>query len=366
MPRLIRHFCLLPFAFCLIACGKVGAPIPPSRITERTAELTAIQRGGEIILTWPAPALVQKESSSAYIARAEVYRLIERRNEEPVLDADDYEESAQMIGFIDRAKIEAQAKALGHLEFRDSVNLSQPAQLANLRLRYAVRYVNKREQHAAFSNTVSIEPAPGIALPPTNLAATAPAQDEVLISWSAPEANVDGSQPASIIGYNIYRRKAKSALTGERLNSDPIAETSFTDKDFEYQMDYVYTVRAVSQGPNGLIESADSLPLQFTPVDRFAPAAPDPVSIASANGVISLFWPSNSERDVVGYNVYRAASADAAEKDWIKLTAQPITTTTYHDDRVVVDQTYYYRVTAVDRFDNESAPSKIVSETAHP
>jgi fibronectin type 3 domain-containing protein len=69
---------------------------------------------------------------------------------------------------------------------------------------------------------------------------------------------------------------------------------------------------------------------------------------------------------VVGYNVYRTDSADAADKDWVKLTAQPITTVTYRDERVVVDNVYFYRVTAVDKFDNESKPSRAVSEAAHP
>ena len=115
-----------------------------------------------------------------------------------------------------------------------------------------------------------------------------------------------------------------------------------------------------------MIESADSEPLSFTPVDRFAPSAPDPVSIASSNGTISLFWPSSSERDVIGYNVYRAGSADTPDKDWVKLNDQPLTPVTFRDDLVVIDQTYFYRVTAIDRFNNESSRSRVVSETAHP
>jgi fibronectin type 3 domain-containing protein len=150
------------------------------------------------------------------------------------------------------------------------------------------------------------------------------------------------------------------------LNSEPVTDTNFADKDFEYRTEYTYFVRALSQGANGLIESADSGPASLTPVDEFAPSAPDPVSIASANGTVSLFWPTSPERDVVGYNVYRSDSSDAAEKDWIKLTAQPITAVTYRDERVVIDKAYFYKVTAVDRFDNESKPSRVVSETAHP
>ncbi|HWO00135.1 MAG TPA: fibronectin type III domain-containing protein, partial [Blastocatellia bacterium] len=190
--------------------------------------------------------------------------------------------------------------------------------------------------------------------------------DLITLKWSAPEGNVDGTRPASLAGYNVYRRRADRSAGADLLNEEPISESTFDDTKFSYKQDYVYFVRALSQGTTGLIESADSEPLAFTPIDTFAPAAPNPVSIASANGTISLFWPSSSERDVIGYNVYRAASADAKDSDWTKLNEQLMTTVTFRDDRVVIDQTYFYRVTAMDRFNNESSPSKVVSETAHP
>lgn len=348
------------------ACGKVGAPVAPSRLSERTADLTAIQRGATILLSWPPPALVQDESSRSYISRVDIYRLTEQSDQEPVLDSDDYAGTAQVIGFMDRAAIEAQATAPGLLHFADSVNLTTLKQQSNTRLRYAVRYVNKRGQAAAFSNSVAVEPVPAIALPPADLSAKADVQDSITISWRPPAANVDGATPASVVGYNIYRRAAKRDFGGELLNPEPLTVASFTDNNFQYLVDYVYFVRALSQGASGLIESSDSEPLSFKPVDTFAPSTPDPVSAASANGIISLFWPSSPERDLIGYNVYRANSADAQDKHWMKLNDQPLTTVTFRDDLVVIDQTYFYRVTALDRFNNESARSRVISETAHP
>ena len=348
------------------ACGKVGPPVPPSRLSERTSDLTAIQRGSTIVLSWPSPSLVKDEDSRFYISRVDIFRLTERRDQEPVLDPDDYEATAEPVGSLDRAMIETQVNTFGHLQFRDSVKLTQSKQLANIRLRYAVRYVNKRDQAAAFSNTVAVEPAPGVAMPPTKVNVVDDAQDVVTITWLAPVANVDGITPAAVVGYNVYRRLQKRNFGGDLLNSEPISVTSFTDSKFQYQVDYVYFVRALSQGANGLIESVDSDPVPFTPVDRFAPSAPNPVSIASSNGSISLFWPSSAERDVIGYNVYRAGSADAPDNDWIKLNDQPVTPVTFRDEQVVIDQTYFYRVTAVDRFNNESERSRVVSETVHP
>jgi len=357
---------ILSIALIGAACGKVGAPVAPVRLSERTADLTAIQRGASILLSWPPPALVQDEASRFYISRVDIYRLTERRDQEPVLDSDDYAETAQVIGFMDRATIESQAKAPGLLHFADAVNLTTLKQQANTRLRYAVRYVNKRGDAAAFSNTVAVEAASAIALPPADLTAKADVQDTITISWSPSAANVDGGTPASVVGYNVYRRAAKRDFGGDLLNPGPLTVASFTDTKFQYLVDYVFFVRALSQGASGLIESSDSEPLLFRPIDTFAPSAPDPVSIASANGTISLFWPSSPERDVIGYNVYRASSAETPDKDWVKLNDQALTTVTFRDDLVVIDQTYFYRVTAVDSFNNESARSRVISETAHP
>lgn len=357
-------FCLLSFVFCLFlsACGKVGAPIPPSRLSERASDLTAIQRGSVILLTWAPPALGNKESSSSYISQVDIYRLLEKPNQEPVLDEEDYEAEAQIVGTIDRATIEAQIKTIGNLQFSDAINLEQAR--ANVRLRYAVRYVNKRGQQAAFSNTVAIEPIGLIAFAPTRLQVSKQEQDAITLEWNAPQSNTDGSTPPSIIGYNLYRAKANRKANGKPLNAEPITEFQFTDRTFQYKTEYIYFVRALSQGSNGLIESADSEIVSLTPIDTFAPAAPDSLSVASANGVISLFWSTSQSGDVVGYNVYRAESEDMAE--WQKLTPQPSAAVTYRDERVIVDKQYFYRVTAVDKFKNESQPSKIVSETAHP
>jgi len=348
--------------FFSAACGKVGPPVAPTRLSERTAELAAIQRGSNILLTWPSPALIQNESSRSYVAKVEVYRLVERRDQEPVLDPDDYQQNAQVIGVMDRTTIEAQAKEPGLLHYTDSVSLTD----SNTRLRYAVRYFNKRGQSAAFSNTVAVEPIAAVASAPSRLTATSEAQDVVRISWTPPSTNVNQTSPASVVGYNIYRRPARREFGGEQLNAEPVSGTIFDDTKFQYLVEYTYFVRALSPGASGLIESADSELLSFKPVDTFPPAAPDPVSVASANGTISLFWPSSPEADVVGYNIYRSLSSDAPDNQWTKLNDEPSTKVTYRDELVVIDRTYFYKVTAIDRFNNESPSSRLVSETAHP
>jgi hypothetical protein len=319
-----------------------------------------------VVLSWPAPTFAGQVGSKFYIARADIYRLTELRDQLPTLDPDDYEELSQLVKSIDRQTMESQAQSLGHLEVADPLNLRSAPDLSKIRVRYAIRYVNSHDQAAGFSNSVSIEPFATVSSQPSNLVIAAPRQDVVELHWNAPDSNVDGTRPAAVVGYNIYRKKADANGADQLLNDTPVADTTFIDSKFQYKVEYRYFVRAVSSGATGLIESADSVPANFIAIDNFPPVAPEPVSIASANGVISLFWPTNAEGDVIGYNVYRADSVDAAPEGWVKLTAQPVATTTFRDERVVIDRAYWYRVTAVDRFENESKPSHAVSETAHP
>jgi hypothetical protein len=349
-----------------VSCGKIGPPVPPSRIRERTGQLSALQRGNSVLISWPVPRLGTIESSTSYIDHVDIYRLNERRDQQPILDADDFKGLAYQIGYVDRRTLEEQVKTLGAIQFVDPMGFGGQGAPLGLRLRYAIRYVNKRGQESAFSNTVAVEPLPMVAGAPSNLHIVSEEQDAITLEWNAPEANVDGTAPATIVGYNVYRSLSGRPTTNVALNSEPLSETTFTDKKFRYLAHYIYTVRALSQGTSGLIESTDSNALPHVPKDTYPPAAPHPVSIASANGVISLFWPTSPERDVVGYNVYRSESAEAGAKDWIKLTPQAVTTVTFRDDRVQIGGRYYYRVTAMDKFDNESQPSEVLSETANP
>ncbi|HKV38499.1 MAG TPA: fibronectin type III domain-containing protein [Blastocatellia bacterium] len=329
--------------------------------------MTAFQRGSTVILSWPPPTQHKKNSATFDVDRVDIYRLIEERSQEPVLDPDDYQSVASVIGFLDRDTIQDQIKTFGRLGFTDRVDLSRAADAAKIRFRYAVRFVNARGQEAAFSNTVEIDPSAAVANPPHDLKVAGEAQGEIRLEWKEPQTNVDGGRPVNVVGYNVYRRNIRAGAEYELLNRDPITETTFTDAKFRYLAHYNYVVRALSRGRTGLIESTDSNLLEnFRPVDKFKPSVPNPVSIASANKVVSLFWPSNPEPDVVGYNVYRSESPEAGPNDWVKMTPEPITTVTFHDEKVVVGTRYYYRVTAVDKFKNESDPSAAVSETANP
>jgi hypothetical protein len=346
------------------SCGKVGAPQPPlGRAEARPGQLVAVQVGSVIRLSWSAPNLDLRENEGSAVRRADVYRFRQTRDSAPLGIGDEFEESADIVGFLDYDALRQQLKGETQLVFEDRLDLTLSTVLTNTRFQYAVRYVDARNRPQGFSNVVSVEPVPGIARPPTDLRATE-RQDEVVLVWSPPVENIDGSAPAQVIGYNVYRAKPNAERLGRPLNDRPLADPAYTDRNFLYQTPYVYVVRSVSQGPDQTVESSDSDRLEVTPRDRFAPATPTNVTVASAGGVVSLFWPTNREPDVVGYIVSR--SEGGAGGPWTRLTEKPVTRTTFRDERVRTGTRYAYRLTAVDRYGNESAPSEPVSETASP
>jgi fibronectin type 3 domain-containing protein len=66
----------------------------------------------------------------------------------------------------------------------------------------------------------------------------------------------------------------------------------------------------------------------------------------------------NSETDLAGYRVYRSEQQD--DKGQL-LIPDLLLSPAYRDTSVRPEHTYWYRVTAVDRAGNESAPSAPVA-----
>src|SRR5689334_23076036 len=223
-------------------CGKRRPPLPPiERIPQRTEALTGVQRGNQVILSWPAPVRNATEGSVQSIRRVDVYRVAEKPTAPIPLTEDEFDARATLIGSVPYDEIK---NAKDTLKYVDTLELAgEPA-----RLRYAVRYVNSAGQRAAFSNFFLMEPAAKVANAPT-IIKTGNEESETAntITWTAPTTNVDGSTPVNLLGYNVYRiveSRPNAELTA--LNEQPIATTHFEDKTFKFGEKYTYFVRSVS------------------------------------------------------------------------------------------------------------------------
>jgi predicted phage tail protein len=326
-------------------------------VQQRTEALSGVQRGNQILLSWPAPQRNAPDGSVQSIRRIDVYRLAENPRAPLGLTEEEFATRSTLIGSVDYDQIKT---ATDVLTYTDSLELAgQPA-----RLRYAVRYVNASGQRAAFSNFLVIEPAARISQPPT-LDKTQVSEDAITILWKPPTANIDGSTPVNLLGYNLYRMEASENEISDRpINSAPVSGSEYSDKNFKFGETYRYIVRAVSLGTEGAqVESLNSNSLSVTPLDKFPPSAPENIRIGPAPGRLSLFFPANPEPDIAGYNIYRSTDPNLPKEQWSKLNSELHTRTTFLDEKVESGKQYYYYLTAVDKAGNVSSPSEVVSET---
>lgn len=349
ISRLLILITLLSFNY---GCGKRRPPLPPaaSPAINQTG-FTISQQGNKIALSIP----LRNHNNAAPPRQIDIYRLAESTGSPLFLTEDEFASRSTQVGSIQIPPGQTKKEAV----FFDAIT---PI-IQTRRLRYAVRFVNRENQKSPFSNFIFFEPIGNAAKPPI-LGQPVPTQTTINLSWQMPTENIDGTQPANVLGFNVYR-KSKQTEEPQRLNPSLLSESSFEDKNFRFGEDYEYFVRTVSTGANGIqIESSDSNAIEITPRDIFPPAAPEGLTIAAAPGNLSVFYAANAEPDVIGYNIFRTTTPGLARERWQKLNADALTATAYQDVKVETGQKYYYYVTAIDSAGNNSQPSEIVSETA--
>ncbi|MCI0660614.1 MAG: hypothetical protein L0220_06025 [Acidobacteria bacterium] len=344
------------------ACGKIGppeAPIPRAPLV--VDELSVAQEGARLILSFP----IIRTARSTRLQRIDIYRLIESESDPLGITQESFTTRAIVIGTIPQEDIPL---ASAVITYTDDFNIKNGVR--NSRYRYAVRLVTASGTAAALSNLATITPLLDLALPPNDLR-TRQMETGIEITWSAPTANENGTTPANILAYNIYRRASDTDQELIKLNTEPLTASRYIDRNFQFGSKYDYVVRGLSALPdntsvNNAVEGNLSKLARHTAIDTFPPSAPSPVQIASIGGIVSLFWPTNPEPDVTGYNIYRTENENAPAEEWIKLNLQLHKPSSIRDDKVQVNKRYYYRITAVDSFGNESARSEKISEVVAP
>lgn len=103
--------------------------------------------------------------------------------------------------------------------------------------------------------------------------------------------------------------------------------------------------------PTGLYSKYVHVSLMGDPALRMYPVEPARrLTAVSANGQVALTWAASTEPDLLGYHIYRAASAAGP---YTRLTASPQAGTSYTDTSVSVGTSYSYMVRTLKR---ESTP----------
>lgn len=347
---------LLLYMFTVLNCGKRKPPLPPVERVPQRVEIEGAQRGNIVLLSWTMPARNAPDGSILNIDRADIYRYAEPSTLSLSLTEEEFASRSTLISSINFSNTDF---GLKRQTYSDRLEFAgQP-----IRLIYAVRFVNTEGQKAGFSNFLLVEPTAKVAKSPENASAeiTEPA---VILSWTAPVANVDDSTPVNISGYNIYR-KEKESEQFTLINAAPVNATTYADELFEFGKNYQYFIRAVSLGADGeAVESLDSKTIEIMPKDTFPPSPPSSITIAAAPNNLSIFFATNPEKDISGYRIYKSTDQNLERSRWTLLTPEILKTNTFQDKQVESGKTYFYYLTAIDTAGNVSEPSEIVSETA--
>jgi len=332
--------------FCLPASGRQGPLRPPaSPRPQAVRELAARQRGASVVLEWVNPSRAVDGRPLRAVQAAEVWLLdLGAGGARAPLSARDFAARARLGRRVAAQDLQPAGKAFG-------VAVVYPLPGEGFRptaLAFSIRVLDEKGRPSELCAAVPVEvrACPG---PPAIRQAEVFA-DRIEVRWEAPAANIDGSAPAAVAGYTVWRAEAGAAP--ESLTPEPVAGLVFADRDFRFGVTYDYIIRAVAPGAGPTLESDASAPRRVVPQDIFPPAAPSGLVVLAGAGVISLSWTAGREADLAGYRVWRRETGGSA---FVPLNPGPLLrATTFTDTTAEKGKTYVYAVSAADKSGNVS------------
>ena len=403
-----------------VSCGKKGPPLPPLvKLPVAPENLVAERRGNVVDVQFKLPATNTDGTRPANVVRAEVYAITAPVTPTPLTDAQllklatkvgDVQVKAprnpNLTADADDPSDEVDAPegpgldqgAVTRLEESLTADMLKPVEVPKgsrapssikgnddaPRPLLAPPAAVQSRTYVAFSTSPRgrkgpLSPRVDVPLVPPPPPPSAPIIDydetNVTITWptvgtrdevGAPATGGAGEVlPSTPIGtprpattYNVY--DTTNPASAVKLTKTPIPDRRFLDGRMVWGEQRCYTVRTAETVGGFTIES-EAPPAQCkTLVDTFAPAAPKGVAGIPSEGAINLIWEPNTEKDLAGYIVLRAAAPHEALE---AITPKPIQETSFKD-AVPGGVPYVYTVKAVDKAGNTSPPSAPVAETA--
>ena len=364
-----------------VACGKKGPPLPPLvKLPVAPSDLIARRRADTVDLQLTVPSANTDSSRPANVARVEVYAFTgpatvseaavlkqgtkvasiavkAPRDPDATFDPDDPEQSEADIeppegagldqGAVARVQetLTAPAPALG-------VTGAAPA-TAVVRTYVGIGITTKGRRGPSSRAAVPLVPSP----PPPSKPEVTYTETAVTVAWlPGPSVSSVSTQQSADAGYNVYEVAGASQT---QLTKTPIAEPQYTDARLTWGATRCYAVRSVETVGALAVESEATTPGCVTLADTFPPSAPKGLQAVATEGVINLIWDANTEPDLDGYILLRAAAGD----ELLPIRPAPIRETAFQD-RVPAGVRHVYAVKAVDKAGNASPASERIEETA--
>src|SRR5687767_5282395 len=125
-----------------LSCGKRKPPLPPTERVAQRVELTGFQRGSQVILSWKMPEKNAAAGSVLHISRVDIYRLAEPLTSPATMTEEEFASRSTLVATLN----------IRDTDFNKSLNHTDTLDFAGqaARLRYALRFVNRAGQKAAF------------------------------------------------------------------------------------------------------------------------------------------------------------------------------------------------------------------------
>jgi fibronectin type 3 domain-containing protein len=225
--------------------------------------------------------------------------------------------------------------------------------LPGTRYRYRVRAADFLGRLSAPSAVVSVRaPETRGPTPPTSIASEA-LDGRNRIVWNlTPEPLATGYHVERTVGGDsTFRRITRTPLA---VDAPEAIDSLVRGREI-----YTYRVRVIDR--EGRIGAPSNL-TTVRAIDLRAPVAPTALTVTPLRGyAVRLAWRAPADRDLRGYDVYRAEQGDTA---YVRLTALPIAAPVYvdsgyKDNTLEPGREYAWRIVAVDSSANMSTPAEV-------
>ncbi len=211
-------------------------------------------------------------------------------------------------------------------------------------------------------------PGGGALQPPANIRAQGEI-GRILLTWDAVKIN-------ELAGYGVWRATSATGdytrLRGESNDANvTTGRTVFVDSTMDVSASRVYFYRVTTVDANGQSSERSAYVSAEVREDKRPPASPANLSAVrnEKTGHVALVWDAPrtdaDNQDLTGLAGYRVFRAKDSEDSYVLIAAVPASQTTFTDTtQLDPDYRYFYQVSAIDRFDNESPRSRSASVSA--
>jgi hypothetical protein len=334
----IKHIIIgvLIIFFVLFGCGKKGPPLPPIiTIPNKVIDLSTVQVGERVRLSFTLPEKNTNETKPAEIAKIIILRKIEGYDNEP-----------KEIERIDRENINKHIINNKVILYDNSIS---KLGIKEKIISYFVLVNSNKNRNAGLSNEGTLKILNPLKAP--SGVKYEVRENGIKIEWDKLKED-DGA-----VKYQICKSYDREILEAYNCIDVPINNKEYIDLQIEESKHVFYYVKAIDEKKKMESEPSEIIEVEYK--DMFPPPVPEGlVFITDEEGII-LNWKPVISSDLGGYRIYKRKRGEAEFK-LISEVAPNVTT--YKDNNVSNGNVYEYYITSIDKSDlvNESKASNII------